>query len=162
MALSPVLEPVSEMIRWQYLTAQRSNLDITQICHPTQTSNLQINYFNLGGCSMIKLTDLCWVFLRSRHDVLYILDTRQMKQEGKQWIRNMREILPARTWIRQIPVVDQTTPIPTKARRRNQLRSTRAQQQDHTETLRIADNVLAQVRCPHPRVGGMIVLVNHR
>ena len=157
MALSPVLEPVSGMIRWQYLTAQRPNLDITQICQPAQTSNLQINYFNLGGCSMTKLTDLSWVFLRSRHDVLYILDTRQTKQEGEQWIRNMREILPAGTWIRQIPVVDQTAPIPTKARRRNQHQSTRTQQQNHMETPGQADNVPAQVRRPHPRVGGMIL-----
>ena len=93
MAFSPVQEPVSGMIP----TTRRPNLDITQICHPTRTSNLQVNYFNLGGYSMMKLTDLCWVFLRSGHDVLYLLDTRQTKQDGEQWIRNMREILPAGT-----------------------------------------------------------------
>jgi hypothetical protein len=100
--------------------------------------------------------NLCWVFLRSRHDA------RDTKQEGEQWIRNMREILPAGTRIRQIPVEDQAAPVPTKARQRNQSQNTRTQQHDHPETLRNADNLLAQTRRPHPRVGGMTVLVSHR
>ena len=105
--------------------------------------------------NMVKVSTICWQFMRCGTDVMYLLDTRLSEHRGQKVIKAIRELRPNGTFIRQSPL--------------GARRTTRANDiQCHWPKRQPKPQVTVQGGMPEAdttlrgRVGGMLLIVSNK